>query len=78
MKNDKCVLQITESMLREANMSDAVGLTITSLHKAVVITENDVMECLPEELLDIFEDCGVSEDTVRNVLSQDNGKDDTK
>ena len=73
MKNGKGVLTITEDMLNAANISTHAGLTITSLNKAVVITESDVLELVPPELLDLFGEFGISETAVRNVLSEENG-----
>ena len=73
MKNEKMVLPITEDMLRAATMSTEAGLTITALNKAVVITETDVLECVPAELIDLFDEFGISETAVRNVLLEDNG-----
>ena len=73
MKDGKCVLPITEDMLCAANMSAESGLTITSLNKTIVITESDVLECVPDELLNLFDEFGISESALRNVLLQDNG-----
>ena len=73
MDNKKCVLQITEAMLQAANISPKAGQMVNSLHKAVVITETDVLEYVPDELLDLFDAFGISENAVRNVLLQDNG-----
>ena len=75
MRNEKIVVPITEEMLRAANISIEPGmrLTITALNKAVVITETDVLECVPSELLDLFDEFGISETAVRSVLSEDNG-----
>ena len=73
MKKENGVLEITEDMLRAANMSVEAGVTITALNKKVVITETDVLDYVPDELFDLFDELGISEDAVREVLLQDNG-----
>ena len=73
MKNEKIVLPITEDMLRAANLAGVAALTVTAVNKAVIITETDVLECVPDELLDLFDGFGISETAVRKVLSEDNG-----
>ena len=73
MSNDKMVLPITEDMIHAANLAGATALTITAVNKAIVITETDVLECVPDELLDLFDEFGISEAAVRNVLLEDNG-----
>jgi hypothetical protein len=73
MKSKGYIVPITEEMVRAANMSIESGLTITSLNKAIIITETDVLDHVPDELLDLFDEFGIGETAVRNVLSEDNG-----
>lgn len=73
MKNQKIVLTITEDMLQEANINVQAGLMISSLNKLVVITEADVLDYVPPELLELFNELDISEEAVREVLSEDNG-----
>ena len=68
MENRKYLVPITDEMVRAANMSVESGLTITTVNKAIVITETDVLERVPDELLDLFDELDISEDVVRKTL----------
>jgi len=72
MENKKYLVPITDEMVRAANMTVESGLTITAVNKAIVITETDVLECVPDELLDLFDELDISEDVVRKTLLNGN------
>ena len=73
MENKKFKLEIGGETLAKANVNPENGVTVTIENGAILITETDVLDAVPDELRELFEELGVGEDAVRAVL-RENGE----
>ena len=64
---------ITSEVFALANIPPDADLAISCEDGRIVISESDVLDSIPAELLDLFEELGIGEDAVRAVLAEDNG-----
>ena len=73
MKNKKHCLVLTSKLLELAGISPDAVLTVEYGDGKITVSEADALDYVPDELLDLFEELGISENTVRAVLAEDNG-----
>ena len=66
-------LVISPALLELAEISPDANLEISYEDGRIVISETDILDFVPAELLDLFDELGICEDSVREVLAEDNG-----
>lgn len=61
-------LTLPHELLEAAQISRASDLEVICARGVVVIMEADLLDSLPDELRELFDDLGISPDTVRAVM----------
>lgn len=64
-------LHIPDVLLEAAGIPEDSDLNIIYTDGAIVITEADILDNLPDELRDLFANIGVDPDTVREVMRKE-------
>ena len=66
-------LAIPAAMFEAAGLSPDDDLTSFAGCGIIAIVKTDLLDLVPDELKKLFGDLGISPETVRSVLSEDNG-----
>lgn len=64
-------LTLPDLLLEAAEIPEESALEITCVPGAIVIKASDILDNLPEELREFFDDIGISPDTVREVMRKE-------
>ena len=72
-KSKKHCIVLTSNLLELAKIPPDADLTVAYEDGKITVSEADVLDYVPEELQALFEELGISADTVRAVLRENNG-----
>jgi len=64
-------LSLPDDLLEAAEIPEGSDLEIVCTAGAIVIMESDILDGLPDELRELFEDLGIHPDTVREVMKKE-------
>ena len=67
------ILEIPATTLKTAGLSPDDALTGFAGCGIIAFVKTDLLDLVPDELKKLFGDLGISPETVRSVLSEDNG-----
>ena len=63
-------LVIPECLLEAAEITGNCDLEIQCVPGAIIITADDMLDCVPQPLMALFHDLGISNVTVQSVLME--------
>ena len=64
-------LNVPVELLEAAGIPEGSDLDVICIDGAVVIMEADILDNLPEDLRELFDDLGINPDTVREVMRKE-------
>jgi bifunctional DNA-binding transcriptional regulator/antitoxin component of YhaV-PrlF toxin-antitoxin module len=71
-KDDKeCDLTLPSELLEAADIPEGSDIEIVCTPGAIVILESDILDRLPDELSELFDELGINPGTVREVMRKD-------
>lgn len=68
---DEDDLHVPVELLEAASIPEDSDLDVICIDGAVIIMEEDILNNLPEDLRELFDDLGISPDTVREVMRKE-------
>ena len=68
---DEDDLHVPVELLEAAGISENSDLDVICIDGAIVIMEADILDNLPEDLRELFDDLGINPDTSREVMRKE-------
>lgn len=69
--NEVTDLTLPNELLEAAEIPEGSDLNIVCADRAIVIMEADILDNLPDELRELFDQLGINPDTVREVMRKE-------